>query len=676
MGSILVYSGRLTLPGEYMLQLDEIFDENGLLAFALPGFRPRVGQKQMALAVADALVAGESYEALSGRCLVVEAETGIGKTLAYLIPSALSGKKIVVSTATLNLQDQIVQKDIPVVEEIAGGSLPFVCMKGRENYICLHRWHQFRTNPQLLLLEESDALRIDSWLEKTESGDKAELDWLGERGSFWAKISAKSNQCLGGNCPEGAECFVTRLRKKAGSARLLVVNHHLFFSDLALKKEGYGELLPRYEAVIFDEAHHIEDVASTFFSTSFSHYQLIDLLNDIEQQARLDLTPTKTDTLLPFLSGLKKRGENFADLFPSKLGRFHLPAFIEELSASKWLEQVELLGSGFSSLSKEMVALSDYGEVWNGFAKRSDELCEHLRDIGIFPSDQELEVIRWYEKRKRSIALSATPLEVSSLLGEYLYSNVETCIMTSATLSTGGSFSYVKKRLGFPENTGYLQFTSPFAYENNALVYVPQKGFPEPTDLRYSNQLSEDVTRILRLSSGRGLVLCTSFKVMDMLAEYLKEHLEYEILVQGSAAKSALLDRFRREVHSVLVAVASFWEGVDVSGESLSCVIIDKLPFEVPSDPVLQTRIDKVRQSGGNPFFEYQVPRAVLSLKQGVGRLIRSVNDTGVVALMDIRLYTKGYGRTFLKSLPPAPVTRKIEDVEKFFNNRCAGSRR
>lgn len=646
-----------------MLQIDDIFDKNGTLAHVLKGFQPRGGQKEMAVAVGRSLLPSTGR-----RNLVVEAETGIGKTLAYLIPAALSGKKIVISTATLNLQDQIVYKDVPLVKDILGDDLPVVCVKGRENYLCLYRWYQYRSNPQFSIADTSDLKRIDKWLNKTSSGDKAELDWLGEKRDLWSKISAKSNQCLGSNCPEGSECFVTKLRKRAGSARLLIVNHHLFFSDLALKKSGYGEILPRYEAVIFDEAHHIEDIASIFFSCSFSHYQLIDLLNDIEQQAKNDLLAEKIDTLLPMLNGLRKRGEHFAAIFPQELGRFYLGELIDKITIEVWLAEVELLNTGFANLEKEMNSLSPYGESWVSFAGRSEGLAERLRDIAISSSDEDTEVIRWYEKRERSVALSATPLEVSSLLDEHLYNSVDCCIMTSATLSTGGSFSYIKKRLGLAEDCDYLQFTSSFDYKNNAQVYIPERSFPEPVNERYPDELSREVSELLKASSGRGLVLCTSFKAMERLAGFLEQELEYKILVQGRGAKTALLETFRKETQSVLIAVASFWEGVDVSGESLSCVIIDKLPFEVPTDPVLQTRIERIRSDGGNPFFEYQVPRAVLSLKQGVGRLIRSVTDTGVIAIMDVRLYTKGYGKTFLKSLPPAPVTRQIEDVKNFFN--------
>lgn len=650
-----------------MLQLDDVFSKNGTLARVLPGYESREGQQEMAIAIENALAGGDGGEYHQRRSLVVEAETGIGKTLAYLVPAALSGRKVVISTATLNLQDQIIFKDIPLVKDIVEEELAVECVKGRENYLCIYRFHQIRSNPQQALAVDTDIQKINTWLQSTSSGDKAELDWLGERGELWSKISARSSQCLGSNCPDGSECFISRLRKRAGAARLLIVNHHLFFSDLALKKEGFGEILPRYEAVIFDEAHHIEDISSLFFSSSFSNYQLIDLLNDIEQQAKNDLSPEKTDTLLPMLSGLKKRGERFASLFPQSPGRFYLDSYIREISMERWLEEVDLLNSGFANLQKEMSLLNVYGESWNSFASRSEGLGERLRDIAIESEKEDHDIIRWYEKRERSVAISTTPLEVSSLLDEHLYNAVQCCIMTSATLSTGDSFSYIKKRLGLGEDTEYLKFSSPFDYANNSMVYIPDRSFPVPQEVAYPDALNRRVADILELSSGRGLVLCTSFRTLERLADYLEERLEYTILVQGRGARNAILDTFRKETNSVLIAVASFWEGVDVSGESLSCVIIDKLPFEVPTDPVLEARIKRLRSDGGNPFFEYQVPRAVLALKQGVGRLIRSVTDKGVVAIMDVRLYTKGYGKTFLRSLPPAPVSRELSDVRDFF---------
>jgi ATP-dependent DNA helicase DinG len=665
-----VYSGASFNEETNVMDVDEIFQQGGALSRCLPGFEPRKEQLEMARAVSSSLL-GNTYDTAGHppRVLAIEAETGIGKTMAYLIPAVLSQKKIVISTATLNLQDQIVDKDLPLVERIIGSRVDAVCVKGRENYLCLYRWYQFRSTPQLSLLDDPAIEKIDHWLKKTSVGDRAELSWMNEKSVFWSKISARSSQCLGGDCPENAYCFVSRMRKRAGSAQLLIVNHHLFFSDISLRRNGHGEVLPRYEAVIFDEAHHLENVATLFFGKSFSQYQVLDLLSDIEQQARLDLPSGEIELLRSSLQGLRKRVESFTDIFTEKSGRYHLKPFIEEFSLNDWREIVELFLTSLTRVTAGLEGYTKYGEGWNGYIKRGEELAGTLREIAFHEDDSENSYVRWYEKRERSVALSATPVEVSGELIKHLYSNVEVCIMTSATLSTGGSFSYMRDRLGLDESTEFFQFSSPFDYQKRSLIYIPESSFPEPNGENYHQLLGERLLDILYASQGRALVLCTSFRGMDELADVLIEKLDYPVLVQGSQSKKALLARFRDETHSVLVAVASFWEGVDVVGESLSCVVIDKLPFEVPTDPVLQARIEQIKKNGSNPFFSFQVPRAIITLRQGVGRLMRSVTDRGVIAIMDVRLFTKGYGRTFIKSLPPAPVSRNMDDIDAFFRD-------
>ena len=653
-----------------MKHLADIFGQGGSLSTCLPNFEPRDGQSAMAEAVDAVLMrtsAGEEYGELKARILMVEAETGIGKTLAYMIPSVLSGKRIVISTATLNLQDQIFNKDLPLVENVLDHKISALCIKGRENYLCLYRWYQYCSTPQLSLVDDPWLEKIDDWLKKTSTGDRAELDWLSKKSGLWSRISSQSNHCLGGDCPEAAICFITQLRKKAGSARLLIVNHHLLFSDLALRKGGYGELLPRYEAVIFDEAHHLENVASAFFGKSFSQYQLIDLLGDIERQAKADLPPDLLDTLLPSLTGLKMRLDAFAGSFPVKTGRFLLQTQVNDRSESIWREEVEHLSIGITGLADRLGAYSQFGESWNVLAKRGGELNDNLRDIALFFDNNDHKFVHWYERRERAVLLSATPIEVADELRKNLYSTVACCVLTSATLSSGGSFSYVKDRLGLDESTEVIQFSSPFDYRNRTLLYIPEASFPEPTSHEFLPLVGDRILEILRLSEGRGLVLCTSFKGMDSLAAFIEGTLDYPVLVQGRASRNSLLRSFREETHSVLLAVASFWEGVDVVGESLSCVIIEKLPFEVPSDPVIQARIERIKDEGGKPFFDFQVPRAILTLRQGVGRLMRSVTDRGVIAIMDVRLFKKGYGRVFLKSLPPSPITRDMSDVEEFY---------
>lgn len=646
----------------------EIFAKNGVLASQLEYFEARSGQLAMAEAVADLLTGDKEEFALQpAEVLVVEAETGIGKTLAYLIPAILSGRKMVISTATLNLQDQILNKEIPLIEKVLKQQVPVLCVKGRQNYLCHYRWFQYRASMRISLLDDPEGDRIEKWLEDTTTGDRSELAWLPDRSALWPKISAQSSQCLGGECPESSFCFINQLRKKAGSVRLLIVNHHLFFSDLALRSSGFGEVLPRYEGVIFDEAHHIENVATQFFGRTFSQYQLLDLFADLERQAEQDLDPAAVGALRKTVQGLSQRLDHFLRLFPQERGRYHLDALVERISDAAWRSEIDLLLLALKRLQAEIAGYDGHGDGWGNFDKRIVELKENLQHIALPAETGTVRYVHWYERRERAITLSATPVEIASHLREHLYGSVRFCVMTSATLSSGGSFDYVKDRLGLDDQAEYVRFNSPFDYRTRTLMYIPDSSFPEPTGRDYQERTGERVLDILRISRGRALVLFTSLKAMDWVAEFLDGRLSYPVLVQGRASRHNLLDTFRHTTDSVLLAVASFWEGVDVSGESLSCVIIDKLPFEVPSDPVLQARVRSISDNGGNPFFDLQVPRAILSLRQGVGRLMRSATDRGVIAILDVRLFSKGYGRIFIKSLPPSPVVRSLKELSAFF---------
>lgn len=652
--------------------MEKIFGSDGLLAGKLPGFEIRTGQLQMAEAV-NKLLSESDYEngkEVGGNLLLVEAETGIGKTLGYLIPAVITGKRVVVSTATINLQDQILQKEVPLIEKIFDTNLRAICVKGRQNYICLYRWNQYCCTPQLSLVEDKYKSRIGSWLTETETGDRAELNWLPDGSLLWSKISATSSQCLGGECPDGANCFVNRLRKVAGSSRLLIVNHHLFFSDLALKQIGYGEILPRYEIVVFDEAHHLENVATLFFGKSFSVYQFLDLLGDVERLADIELKPDQFDRVIGYGRGMKGRIERFIALFPQKMGRYPLDDVIDNIK--EWRDELENIARGLVSFGQQLGTASETGEGWKSLENRCLEMSANLLDVGL-PEDVEnsggetSHYVHWYEKHRKSITLSETPIKVDKELNEFLYPAVGACVFTSATLTTAGSFSYVQERLGLDNKVRTLRLKSPFDYKKRTLLYVPESGFPAPNEERYSQKVCERICELLQASKGRALVLFTSFKAMSLMAEYLADHLSYPVLVQGNASRASLLNEFTNLKESVLLAVASFWEGVDVPGESLSCVIIDKLPFEVPDDPVIKARADEIAASGGRPFFDFQIPRAVLTLRQGVGRLLRTTSDRGLLAIMDVRLYTKGYGRVFLKSLPPSPIVRSIAPVVEFF---------
>jgi len=598
--------------------------------------------------------------------MLIEAETGIGKSLAYLVPAILSGMRTVVSTATINLQDQLVDKELPLISRVLGQDIGAVCVKGRQNYLCLHRWYQYRHSPQMSLVGDEECDLIAAWLDTTETGDRAELEWMADRGSLWPKISAHSYQCIGSECPEWSSCFVNRLRKKAATARLLVVNHHLYFSDLALRQRGFGEILPRHEVVIFDEAHHLEQVATAFYGTSFSQYQVYDLVSDVVQQAESELPAEEGDRIIGAAQGIRARIDGFVSRFPQKRGRYSLLELIE--GNLGWQEEVQLVVDGLQRLADALLELSRRYDNWSTLTERAGELCQNLTLVGMPEPGLYFDThVFWYERRERSVNLSATPIHVAGDLQNSLYTAVPKIILTSATLTTGGSFAYIKERLGLAQDSRTLKFQSPFDYRQRTICYVPGAGFPEPASPGYETALCEEIDALLKITRGRALVLFTSFKGMDLVADHLSRTLQYPLLIQGTASRSRLLERFREQTDSVLLAVASFWEGVDIAGESLSGVIIDKLPFEVPSDPVVQARMRAIVGAGGNPFFDFQIPRAVLSLRQGVGRLMRSAGDAGLIAVLDSRLFSKRYGSVFLKSLPPSPVVRDMVEIQDFF---------
>jgi ATP-dependent DNA helicase DinG len=653
-------------------QVKQFFSRQGALAACLTGYEPRPDQAKMAEAIAALLAAPD--QGIPGhpgyaKVLVVEAETGIGKSLAYLVPVAMSGKQTVISTATINLQDQLIEHEIPLLQRALGREIDALCVKGRQNYLCRYRFFQVRAAHTDMLIEDSDIDRLVTWADSSETGDRAELDWLAERSPLWPKISAHSYQCLGSECPDAAECFINRLRRRAARATLLVVNHHLYFSDLSVRLAGYGEVLPRHETVVFDEAHHLETVATTFFGASFSNYQVLDLVADIEQQAEPNCSAEQIDHLFGLTGGLRHRTDEFAAAFPAERGRGAAEALIQ---APDWPRRMQPVLDGLHQLADELVELSRRHDGFDVLAGRTAQLAETLSFIGMTPDEEAPPThVRWYERRERSVSLQATPITVADDLQTSLYASVANCIMTSATLCTGGSFDYIRERLGLGE-VETLQLNSPFDYERRTILYVPEKSFPEPGVPGYNDQLHSRIETLLAMSRGRALVLFTSLRAMDEAAEYLEARLDYPLLVQGQASRSRLLARFRDDVESVLLAVASFWEGVDVVGESLSAVIIDKLPFEVPTDPVVQARLRAIAQAGGNGFMEFQVPRAVLSLRQGVGRLMRSTRDRGMIAVLDSRLYTKRYGSIFRKSMPPAPLVRELAQVASFFGSDTA----
>ncbi|WP_417909313.1 ATP-dependent DNA helicase [Candidatus Electronema sp. PJ] len=648
--------------------MEHIFGPVGILAQHLKEYEARPGQQQMAKAAASLLAQQEGPPAA---CLIVEAETGLGKTLAYLVPTILSGRKAVVSTNTRNLQDQILSSEIPFIRQYIAPDLKAMCVKGRQNYLCLHRWHQLITGEQQLLFAETKEdlakASIRAWLKKTTFADRAELPGIAGSSLLWQSICCQSHFCLGSDCPDYHRCYLNRVRREAASCQLLVVNHHLLFSDLAVRRSGFGEVLPRYESVIFDEAHHLEDIAAQFFGFSFSRYQLLDLLTDIEKAARDSGGKRKHKKIFAALESLAGLGERFFSLFPPDRGRFPLPdLFAAQPALGRTKEVLLAVLADLAEQLEEMVEKQDDGS-WKQYLLRCEGQIEALTKVASFALADKGGHVRWFERSEKNLTLSATPIDVAADLQQTLYAQVRHCVFTSATLSGGSGFGYFCRRLGIPENSPTYVFPSPFDYKNRTLLYVPDNSFPEPNAPGYRERLQQEIRALLTYSRGRALVLFTSFQAMESAWQSLHGKMSYPMLRQGEASRQHLLTRFSKETDSVLFAVASFWEGVDVPGEALSLVIIDKLPFEVPTDPVLLARIDRIKTNGGNPFVELQVPRAILSLRQGVGRLMRRAGDRGTTAILDVRLFSKPYGSKFIAALPPSPLSRKLLDVERFF---------
>ncbi len=675
-----------------MADMAAIFGEGGLLARHAPGFTPRPDQLRMAEAVA-ALLSCDREDGAPCTCLTVEAETGLGKTLAYLAPAVCSGKKVMVSTNTRNLQDQILHREIPLLKKLLAPNLYAVCVKGRQNYLCLYRWQQLvAAQADSLFKGGKDLERLSDWVECTQRGDRAELDWLSGSSPLWQQVCCQSHFCLGSDCPDSAGCFVAQVRRDAATADLLVVNHHLLFADLAVRRSGCGEVLPHCDYLLFDEAHHLENVATTCFGRSFSRLQSLELAADLERNARTTgLTGRQRDAVLSEVAALTAAVDRCTAAFPAQRGRFPLDWTAPALTAAA--QEAEHLANVLDNTARHLCDLAaSAGPLWEQYGERTAGLAGLLREIlatacGANQPDQDanaaLDIPRtggldsdsftfWYERTERNVSMAATPVEVAGELQLSLYASARACLFTSATLTTGGDFAYFFSRMGLPADSPALRLSSPFDYGHRTLIYVPEPGFPEPASPQYPHQAQSRMEELIRLAKGRALLLFTSRQAMEAAHAALESRLPFPVFMQGEASRHTLLDRFSREIHSVLFAVASFWEGVDVPGESLSLVVMDKLPFEVPTDPVIKARMQRIEEQGGKPFFAFQMPRAIFTLRQGAGRLMRSAEDRGVIAVLDARLMTKGYGRHFVASLPPAPLTHDLARVAAFFSQKTS----
>src|SRR5580658_3195671 len=631
----------------------QFFSRGGTLSKWHPHYEFREGQSEMAEAVESAIA--------DKRHLIVEAGTGTGKTLAYLVPALLSGQRIIVSTGTKNLQEQLFFKDIPFLQEHFARPLKVCYMKGRNNYACRQKIYDIDKEPVLTGLEEAaDFQAIREWEKTTEFGDRAEIKLLPEASSAWAKMDARSDLCSGQKCPNYDRCFITLMHQRAMESDIIIVNHHLFFADLSLKDANYeGGILPEYHAVVFDEAHEIESVAGDYFGMSVSNYKLQDLRRDLSAVGRMKKFGTpELDRILGRLEELTAQFFNLFGEGDRRVAFTGRDAFREDNEEiyGDLLAALDLVGS-------HLKLIQNPPEEIQPLFRRAMELSMGLRFV---MEENDERYVYWMEKRGRGCFLQATPIDVSQFLAERLFHKVDTIVLTSATLAVSGGFEFVEKRLGV-ENARTLVVPGHFDYRQQALLYVPQE-MPEPRNPAFTKAAANEVTRILGHSRGRAFVLFTSYQQMRLVYDVVSFEIEYPTLLQGTAPRSALLDRFRSTPNCVLFATASFWQGVDVPGEQLSCVIIDKLPFAAPNDPVVNARIESIRKAGGNPFYDYQIPQAAIALKQGFGRLIRSKSDRGVLVLLDNRITKQRYGQVFFDSLPDYGFTTRLSDVEKFFD--------
>ncbi len=628
------------------------FAPGGALSRVLTGYEERPSQQALSGAVGRTL--------REGGVLLAEAGTGTGKTLAYLLPAVELGRRVVVSTGTKNLQEQLVDKDIPLLARALGRDLNVAVMKGRGNYLCLIRYRSFGQAGTFRRLDEIPFFRaVGEWAPRTETGDRGEVAELPDAVDFWREISAASENCIGQACPDFDPCWVTRMRQRALEADIVVVNHHLLCADLAVKDGSYGEVIPSYDTVILDEAHLLEDVATQYFGTQVSSHKVDDLCRDVERELKAARRDARE--VLAEVDSVRHRAETLFKLLALGKGRRLGPGWMPPREA----EESGALLLRLDGLRTAILALPERPEPLTGLAARAQSLRDEIAFVLAAAEDSHVYLV---ETRGRGVFLRATPIDVSAMLQEQLFDRVRAAVLTSATLAVDGGFDYLKARVGL-DATEELLLPSPFDFARQALLYVPRR-MPEPRSPAFVERAAEEVVRLLERSRGRAFVLFTSYAHMNAVAERIAGELPYPLLIQGEAPKAALLETFRRTPGAVLLATASFWQGVDVVGDQLSCVIVDKLPFASPGDPVVGARIDRLRNRGGDPFGEYQVPVAVLMLKQGLGRLIRSASDRGVLAVLDSRLVERGYGRRFLDSLPPARLVHDLDEVETFFSEQ------
>lgn len=647
------------LPSTFsMPDIESAFSSTGPLAQSVPGYSMRKQQLEMAQAIAGTIAANA--------VLVAEAGTGTGKTFAYLVPALLAGGKVIISTGTKTLQDQLFNRDIPTVRAALKAPVTVALLKGRANYVCHYHLERTLQDGRISFVnpEEVKHLKlIERYAGITKNGDKSGLSKVPENASIWQHVTSTRENCLGSECAHYKNCFVMEARKQALSADVVVVNHHLFFADVMLRDEGLSELLPACNTVIFDEAHQLPETASLFFGESVSTGQLLELCRDTEAEAlrgAKDFTP-----LPPASAATEKATRDLRLTIEGENRRLPLAAVMKNgkfgSALDGLLEKLDVLATMLENQAERSEGLEN---CWQRAREMSGSI-KRWRD------QAEAEgFVRWVEVFSHTLQLNATPLSIAEIFNKQLNGSPRAWIFTSATLSVKGDFSHYNSEMGLNASQSAC-WDSPFNFANQALLYVPT-GMPEPSSHDYINEVVKAALPVLKASRGRAFFLCTSLRAMQRVYELLtiafaREKLEFPLLLQGQDSRSHMLERFRKMDNAVLIGSQSFWEGVDVRGEALSLVVIDKLPFAPPDDPVLAARIDKINKEGRNAFMEYQLPRAVINLKQGAGRLIRDETDRGVLMICDPRLITKSYGKKIWQSLPPMKRTRELREVEDFF---------